>query len=192
MDQKFGKIAEVVAKEMGDWEISPGYNRDQFVIEQGEQSLYLAFDIYGNVGKVEISAQYPERARELYRVKRPEIRVSHSRGAGVIAKEIKRRLMPEYLPELAKVQQRIKEVEEAEAVQAIATKAVATALGVNPPGEDKYQGANGIYVRTGSDYSSALRNTSFRMYSSGSTHIEIYTDSTEVAIKIAEFIRTLK
>lgn len=81
--------------------------------DDAELFFYLG---YGSKGKVTISSSYPNGTyQKVWKYDRFEIGVSVSRGAAVIAKEIQRRLLPDYLPELARVRQAIADHDAAEA-----------------------------------------------------------------------------
>ncbi|MEU7863466.1 hypothetical protein [Nonomuraea sp. NPDC049141] len=193
MMNEFREIAENIAREMGGWEARREFDTGPYIIQKDDQSFYLNFGGWKNEGKVSISARYPERARELYRVEHPVIKVSYSRGAATIAKEINRRLMPSYLTALADVQQRLKEMETAESRQESIAFALADALGVSRPNREKYSRSSQIEVRTGwhGDYSKKLR-AEFEVMYGGDVKIEVNTKDADIAVKIAEFLRTLK
>jgi hypothetical protein len=85
----------------------------QYIIGPNEAELSIRIETYGSrKGRIEISGNFHiGRGREFIdvrewngseRSKLPEISVSGERGAQAIAKEIKRRFLPEYLPLLAK------------------------------------------------------------------------------------------
>lgn len=78
------------------------FNRDGFSLHGPDRAeIFVSQDRYGNGGKLHISARYPKNS--LHDVKDVSINVSTSRGPANVAREIKRRVLPTYLPELARV-----------------------------------------------------------------------------------------
>jgi hypothetical protein len=82
------------------WTPGPGYNSGQRKLAgpTGE-ALYLAFD-RPEVGRVSVCASYPRTRR---RVTGDSITVAHARGGAAVAREINRRILPEYLVKLSEV-----------------------------------------------------------------------------------------
>ncbi|MFI6512896.1 hypothetical protein ACIBCT_35305 [Streptosporangium sp. NPDC050855] len=181
-------IATDVAREMGNWTIRDGYMNGQFFIADENKELCLMFDLTHETGRLSISASYPKNSSVVHGIKGYSIRVSYKRGAVVIAREIKRRLMPDYLRELESVVTRIAAHEAEERRQATIAQTVATALGVDCP---ETVHPSGVYVRSGwCGPKAPVTRSEFRVMSGSSVAIEIKTDG-EVAAKIAEFLRTL-
>lgn len=63
--------------------------------------LLIGFDNWSRPQRAEIWGTYPDRIGLDYRLPRHEITCSRGRGAQVIAREITRRLLPEYLVDLS-------------------------------------------------------------------------------------------
>jgi hypothetical protein len=100
-----------------------------------DQAFSLHFEGYGNQGKLKISGTFPRTAGGDHislpsGTAHPEIRVTLSRGAETIAKEITRRFMPEYLPVLADIQKRKQSMDAYAAKQETNTKALIKAFEV--------------------------------------------------------------
>ncbi|WP_188187533.1 hypothetical protein [Nonomuraea sp. SYSU D8015] len=189
MSTEFLTMARDVAREMGGWDVRGGPWPNQFYIYDGDQKLCLTFDDLDDTGRVNISTSYPERSGEVYGVRQYNIGVSFKRGAAVIAREIKRRLLPNYLAELERVKKEIAEFVEAERRQVANAKAIAGALGVECAAVVH---PSGIYVRTGysGDYQDVGR-PEFRVLGSGNVEIKIHARA-DVALKLAEFMATIK
>lgn len=69
--------------------------------------IWLSIDSYGNPGKVVISGCYPRDFQGKSRdsgISRHSINVSENKSSDQMAKDIERRFLPLYLPDLAKVQ----------------------------------------------------------------------------------------
>lgn len=67
--------------------------------------VFMHLPMYGNTDRFEITGWYGwQKIRDMYpEPKRVSINVGRMRGPAVIAREITRRLLPEYLPELERV-----------------------------------------------------------------------------------------
>ena len=112
------RLAQDIAKELGDgWTFKPLDEPypTQYITGPNEAELAIRIETYGSrKGRIEVHGNFHiGRNREFIdvrdwnhttseRCKLPEISVSGNRGAEAIAKEIKRRFLPEYLPLLQK------------------------------------------------------------------------------------------
>jgi hypothetical protein len=112
------QLTQDIAKELGtDWTFKPLDEPypTQYLKGPNEAELAIRIETYGSrKGRVEVHGNFHiGRNREFIdvrewnhgtseRCKLPEISVSGTRGAEAIAKEIKRRFLPEYLPLLQK------------------------------------------------------------------------------------------
>lgn len=85
--------------------------------------------------KVEVHADYP--GNDAYDVKHLTIGVSVSRGAATIAREIQRRLLPEYLPELARVQAHIADRGRMRAARMALAEELAAPIGARVVNDDR-------------------------------------------------------
>ena len=105
-DPHMNELARDVVTHLGEgWSLDPnthgkGY---PFIGLQGPAGARLRIE--SNAPRVVIDGIYPGEIGHLYRIDRHEISVSRSRGAEVIAREITRRLLPVYLPDLEKAQE---------------------------------------------------------------------------------------
>ena len=126
-----------VAAEMGEsWTAKP-FEMDawaQVILGPNDEYLMLRPE-YGNSASAKwtISAHYPDGWSRIY-VDRDvagshEINVSRDRGARVMAREIKRRLLPGYLPALAYVKGRLAENNAYQVTTAITATRIAQCLG---------------------------------------------------------------
>jgi hypothetical protein len=82
-------------------------------------------------GRLIISGAYPEGSSALYGVEYHEITVDATKSPDVIARDINRRLLPSYLPELATVTARLQDQKTAEASRAEATRRLGALPGVS-------------------------------------------------------------
>jgi hypothetical protein len=112
------QLTQDIAKELGtDWTFKPLDEPypTQYLKGPNEAELAIRIETYGSrKGRVEVHGNFHiGRNREFVdvrewnhstseRCKLPEISISGNRGAAAIAKEIKRRFLPEYLPLLQK------------------------------------------------------------------------------------------
>lgn len=85
-------------------------------ISKGDIKLFIRADSYGHKGKFEIIGSYPRDSKGQYinpydynESRADKINVSMTKTPEQVAKDIERRLMPEYLLRLAKIKKRIDE-----------------------------------------------------------------------------------
>lgn len=105
-DDDFRTLASDVAAALGDgWrsEYDPdSFGRYRATLHGPDDAKILMWrDRYGNDGKLTVSGSYPDN--NAYDVKHVKIGIGETRGAAVIAREIQRRLLPDYLPELVRI-----------------------------------------------------------------------------------------
>lgn len=102
------QCAGMVATELGDgWTVdtSPAFAEYPGAYLDGPNGarLYIRAD-WRNADRLEIGTIYPDGARDVYpSAEYRKIGAGRGRGPAVIAREITRRLLPEYLPELERV-----------------------------------------------------------------------------------------
>lgn len=111
------QTAGLVATELGDgWTVDttwPNGHSARLTGPDGAAIIVRAPQrVYGtaaeNVERVELSSHYPDGWTKLPgNVEQYSITVKRDRGPDVIAREVTKRLLPDYLPELAEVQSRI-------------------------------------------------------------------------------------
>lgn len=101
------QTAALVAECMDGWKVDTSESYDDYpgayIDGPDGARLYLRLD-WRNKDRVEITSSYPKNEA---RPTQFEIGVSRDRGPQVIAREIERRLLPKYLPELVKVRESI-------------------------------------------------------------------------------------
>ena len=108
LEKDLPKLAREVAAALGDlpgreWQHDIGWPGFGERIS-GPSDRFITLTVpYNTRGQVEISGSYPAGSSAMYDLKHFEITVRADRGAEVIAKEITRRLMPDYLAELARL-----------------------------------------------------------------------------------------
>jgi hypothetical protein len=113
-DDILSPLTREVATHLGEGWAAQAATEDlgyRVVVIQGPDGARVRIGLdWRNAGRVVVSGEYPgdlARSFEEYGLERHEIRVSRARGAQVIAREITRRLMPAYLPDLEKAQERV-------------------------------------------------------------------------------------
>lgn len=105
-------------------------------IIKGDIKLFIRADSYQSKGKFEISGSYPRDAKGQYinpyeynESRADKINVAMTKTPDQIAKDIERRLMPEYLLRLAKVQERISSNDNYHSSRQETIKEIASATG---------------------------------------------------------------
>ena len=107
-------------------------------------SVFLRIGPYGpRNGRLIISGEYPG-TYDQHRVDRHEITVAADKDPGKIARDIERRLLPDYLPDLEKVRERIAADERAATTRAAALAALGE-VGANETNGRIYISLPGIY-----------------------------------------------
>lgn len=125
--------------------------------------LSIGHDRYRSGGKLEISGAYPDN--QVYGLPTIKIGVGETRGAAVIAKEISRRVLPDYLVELERVvADNARRGANADARRVLATE-LAAVVGGRIDGDDR------------------SARTSVRTYRSGSISFEIDYDGTSGSVE---------
>lgn len=71
-------------------------------VEGPDQAAIFVSNTWGGKGRIHLSGSFPQDAHFSYQEQRPSITVAETAAPERIAKEINRRLLPEYLPLLAK------------------------------------------------------------------------------------------
>lgn len=107
-------LATEVASELGftvDNDPTFAEHRGVYLDGPDHVRIILAAD-WRNDGRLEISGVYPREAYNVTRTEQFEIGVSQDRGAAVIAREVKRRLLPKYAPEARRVAEAIAQAED--------------------------------------------------------------------------------
>jgi hypothetical protein len=109
--------------------------------------IYLRFEPHGHKGKVAVHTAFPDSYRRVYTSDIPDltIYVGKDRGPDVIAKEIKRRFLPDYLPALALIRERVAEHEAGERESARVCALLAAIPGWSEHGETFY-GPHGMRI----------------------------------------------
>jgi len=108
-DATLPDLARDVAQHLGpQWSVDPSTSgqrdRPQGLCGPDGARLLVGFDDWVRARRVEIWGTYPDRIGLDYRITRHEITLSRARGAQVIARDIHRRLLPVYLPDLRTAQ----------------------------------------------------------------------------------------
>lgn len=99
-------LAAQIARELGSgWSVDTPNEWNVRLIGPNREHLPMHVP-WNSKGQVRISGSYPIGITTLYGVSLPGIGVSASRGAKAIAKEITRRLLPEYAPVLVEILRR--------------------------------------------------------------------------------------
>ena len=164
-------LAEQVAEALGKpWTTSPplrfqggapvhAYEPPQHLYLQGDgdERLELYFTRDSNMQRLTVEGRYPSTARGGFisiphGMERPEITVAISRGAAVIAKEIARRLLPEYRKVLARVQETKRRTDTYENSQDGNLKSFAAVFGTAPSADNLKNGS----MRIGTPFSDVL------------------------------------
>lgn len=106
VEQDLRALASAVSAELGEgWSLDADQNWSAQVRGPASQMLSLSSGSYNDLTRVVIHGVFPRDHRGEYPYMRPadkaEISVASDRGAAVIAKEIRRRLLPTYEPALA-------------------------------------------------------------------------------------------
>ncbi len=161
-------LTEQIAQALGKpWAISPPVRfqggapvhayeppHHQYLQGDGEERLELYFTRDTKMQRLTIEGRYPSMARGgyigiPYGMEKPEITVAVSRGAAVIAKEIVRRLLPEYRKVLAAVQEIKLRPDTYENSQEANLKLFAGIFGVVPSADNLKNGSMRIRVPLG-------------------------------------------
>jgi hypothetical protein len=105
-DAAYHDLGANIATILGDgWNCSyepEKYGRDRMALNGPDDAEIVVWRArYGHDGKLDIHGIYPKN--ETYDVKHVRIGVGETRGPAVVAREIQRRLLPDYLPELARI-----------------------------------------------------------------------------------------
>lgn len=142
------KVAEGVAPLLGDgWTFKDDPNHWGGTV-LGPDGADLFFRMDGK--RLQISGSYPHGTHQkVWGYEHHSITVSPDRSDEAIAKDIQRRLLPKYLPELANVLERLRLHDEGANAQAEVAKDLARVLGTTPGvGEVSiYRSEHGIYGR---------------------------------------------
>ena len=109
-DATLGILARDVARHLGpNWTLDTsalGERHRPLALNRPDGArLLIGFDDWTRARRVEIWGTYPDRIRITHRLPRHEITVSRARGAQVIAREIVRRLLPAYQPDLCRARE---------------------------------------------------------------------------------------
>jgi hypothetical protein len=128
-DEMVRGLARQVADQLG-WSVDGDWDCYGAVIASGDMGLHL-HEPHGRAGYVSVVGRYPPTSYHFRRGERDSIGVRADRGPHVIAREIRRRLLPAYVATLAAVA----EHEAAEAADAAARSRFAEYVtGLFPPG----------------------------------------------------------
>ena len=114
--QAFWGCVQVIAEELDyivEWPPGDHSTKTAHVIN-GNVRLWIGNDTWGAKGRITISGCYPraEDGRRPYGTESHEITVTEKKTPQQIAKEIERRLLPKYLPDLEKAVKQIQEHED--------------------------------------------------------------------------------
>lgn len=181
-----------IARAMGiGWQCEKNIHDVPYLIGPDGAKLWFGFDAYNKKDKLRISGTYPSNARgEMYQlpygVANPVIGVSIDRGGETIAKAIKTRLLPEYLPLLQKAIERNASHDAWKDKQAARTKELAAAFGVTDKLKPEHVNDGKFY-----SYSSITHGYSIEGRVGGSIDLKIENISMETAKKIAEIIMAI-
>lgn len=128
-DETVRGLARQVADQLG-WTVDGDWDCYGAVIANGGMGLHLQ-EPHGRPGYVKVVGRYPPTSYYFRRGERDSIGVRADRGPQVIAREIRRRLLPTYVATLAKVREH--EAEEA-ADAAARSRFAGYVTGLFPPG----------------------------------------------------------
>lgn len=112
-----------------------------------DKTIHATMDGHRNQGRISLSGSYPrDKAGRYYggmQNQRAAITVAADKCEGKIAREIKSRLLPTYLAELAKIQERIKQSEDYDNLLYQTHNATAAAVGLEPLTEEAWRKKHG-------------------------------------------------
>jgi hypothetical protein len=175
-NEEFRKIARAVAAELGDaWSLGDEIGWGFQMNGPGGQRLHIASE---KGGRAEIHGVYPSPTAYYFDGEQHRsIGVSLSRGPEAIAREIRRRVMPDYVATLAKVKAADERHREAyEARQEYAGK-VYRVIGKEPPALEHWQQRHAeADTRSSVDLSG---------FAGGNGHVDISFDATKAGIEIS-------
>jgi len=132
-------------------------------------------------GSLHIGNEYVTVYENGNRVSSPDISVNPERGVEVIAKEIKRRLIPEYLRVLALAQAKVKSDNEATARRQAAIRKLVAVTGAEPPDFAKERDKDRFYLR-------GWRSGDVRVSYDGSVNFERLSVTHEEAEYILKYL----
>jgi hypothetical protein len=159
----------------GNWSYEPSTNGKEtcYLIGRGDAKIWVKLNQWIKPNRIVLSSFYPNyRGQVSY--KHFEITVSANKEPAKIARDIENRLLPDYLPELERVIERIKRTKEYEENKANQIKMIADHFGL-----EVHENGN-IYPRWDS-----IR--SIKSYSEDKVQFEIEC-SAELAIKMLDLL----
>ncbi|MGC2744686.1 MAG: hypothetical protein WA672_16035 [Candidatus Angelobacter sp.] len=153
------RLAQQIAEALGNpWTISAArrfnggpinayeHPHYQYMQGEGDERLELYFVSGSNMQRLTVSGRYPITARgdfisAPHGMRRPDITVAISRSPDAIAREVARRLLPEYRKVLAVVQEIKRRMDGSEDVQEANLNVLAEAFGMKPSADNLKQGS---------------------------------------------------
>lgn len=119
------------------------WNPSGSLVGPDDKRIHAVLDGYRKEGRISISGTYPrDKAGRYYggmQAQRAAITVAKDKCEGKIAREIKSRLLPTYLAELAKIRARIKKSDDHDALLLETHNKTAAAVGAQTYTEDEYR-----------------------------------------------------
>lgn len=119
------------------------WNPSGSLVGPDDKEIHATLDGYRKQGRIALSGTYPrDKAGRYYggmQNQRAAITVAADKCEGKIAREIKSRLLPTYLAELAKIRARIKKSDDHDALLLETHNTTAAAVGAQTYTEDEYR-----------------------------------------------------
>jgi len=119
------------------------WNPSGSLVGPDDKEIHATLDGYRKQGRIALSGTYPrDKAGRYYggmQNQRAAITVAADKCEGKIAREIKSRLLPTYLAELAKIRARIKQSDDHDALLLETYNKTAAAVGAQTYTEDEYR-----------------------------------------------------
>lgn len=144
-------IAAALTAQTGEsWERSTRFDADdtnwRAELEGPKGAVLFVSNTWSGKGRLYIGSTFPQGSSNFQPTERPSITVSDEKSAQQIAKDIVRRLLPAYLPQLAIVLKRLAEANDFEARRAALAEEVAEVVGGRVQGEMVYGGGWDLQV----------------------------------------------
>ena len=132
------------------------WNPSGELVGPDDKEIHATLDGYRKQGRIALSGTYPrDKAGRYYggmQNQRAAITVAADKCEGKIAREIKSRLLPTYLAELAKIRARIKKSDDHDALLLETHNKTAAAVGAQTYTEDEYRHKWGQRSSTATEY----------------------------------------
>jgi hypothetical protein len=115
----------------GNWSYEPNINGKEtcYLVGRGDAKIWVKLDQWKKPNRIVLSSSYPNYHGQIS-CKHFDITVAANKEPTKIARDIENRLLPEYLPELERVLERIKKTKEYEENKANQIKMIADHFGL--------------------------------------------------------------